>query len=111
MTTTIRRQGNILVIDLVGELTSGNGSGVLRERVRQLIGADCDEIIINLRGMTRIDRGGVDELQRCRKEAAARGMDLQIANLDAPDQRRTELERWLDGEAQPDECKGENEVH
>ncbi|MEE9230129.1 MAG: STAS domain-containing protein [Acidobacteriota bacterium] len=111
MTTTIRRHGNILVIDLVGELISGNGSGVLREHVRQLMGDGCDKIIINLRGMTRIDRVGVDELQGCRTEAAARGMDLQIANLDAPHQRRTELERWLDGEAQPDGCDDEIEVH
>ena len=111
MTTTIRRHGNIFVIDLVGELTSGNGSGVLSERVRQLVRDGCDEIIINLRGMTRIDRSGVDELQRCRSEAATRGLDLQIDNLDAADQHRTELERWLDGEAQPDGCDGEGEVH
>ena len=81
MIASVRHQGGISIIDLVGELTYANGKNVLWDRVRELLGGESRAIVVNLRRVNRIDRDGVDELQKCRNAAAERGVNLEVACL------------------------------
>jgi anti-sigma B factor antagonist len=46
---TVRRSGDVAIVDLAGRLTLGDGSGMLRSSIKDLTAQGSKKILVNLR--------------------------------------------------------------
>jgi anti-sigma B factor antagonist len=58
----VRRVGDVAIVDLAGRITLGEGSGLLRNTIKDLIAAGQNNILINLKDVTYLDSAGLGEL-------------------------------------------------
>lgn len=58
----VRKLGSIVILDLTGKITIGEGSNLLRDHVNQLLEEGDREIILNFADTTYIDSSGIGEL-------------------------------------------------
>jgi anti-sigma B factor antagonist len=73
--------GNVIVLDLKGKITLGEGDEVLRERINQLIQKDQKRILLNLADVPYIDSAGLGEIVRTYTTVKNRGGQLKLVNL------------------------------
>ncbi|MGH9863169.1 MAG: STAS domain-containing protein [Candidatus Acidiferrales bacterium] len=64
MTITVRKAGNVAILDLVGPLKMGDAEMAFRERVDELINAGTRQLAINLAGVPEMDSSGIGALVR-----------------------------------------------
>ena len=76
-----RETDGITILDISGRITIGEGSVVLRDRVRDEIAAGRQRIIINLADVSYIDSSGLGELISAFTTAKNRGITLKLLNL------------------------------
>jgi anti-sigma B factor antagonist len=76
-----RETDGITILDISGRITMGEGSVVLRDRVRDEIAAGRQRIIINLADVSYIDSSGLGELISAFTTAKNRGITLKLLNL------------------------------
>lgn len=57
-----RQVDGVTVVDLSGRITLGEGSIILRDTVRDLVGKGRKNILLNLADVTYIDSSGIGEL-------------------------------------------------
>lgn len=58
----VRQVGNVAVVDLSGRITLGEGSGTLRNTMKDIVGAGHKDILLNLKDVNYIDSAGLGEL-------------------------------------------------
>ncbi len=58
----VRRVGDVSIVDLSGRITLGEGSGLVRNTIKELVGSGQKNILINLQDVTYIDSAGLGEL-------------------------------------------------
>ena len=59
---TCREVRDIAIVDFSGKITLGEGSAVLRNTIRDLLGAGHRKILLNLADVDYIDSSGIGEL-------------------------------------------------
>jgi len=59
---TVRHAGNVAIVDLAGRITLGEGSGTVRNTIKELLGAGRTNILLNLAGVSYLDSAGLGEL-------------------------------------------------
>jgi len=59
---TVRESGDVAIVDLAGRLTLGEGSGLLRSTIKDLVTTNRKNILVNLKDVTYIDSAGLGEL-------------------------------------------------
>ena len=59
---SVRKVGRIVILDLAGKITIGDGSQLLREEINKLLEAGEREMILNLEQSTYIDSSGIGDL-------------------------------------------------
>lgn len=59
---TIRHCGDVVVVDVSGRITLGDGSIALHEQMRDLIVQGHMKILLNLSGVSFMDSAGIGEL-------------------------------------------------
>jgi len=79
--TSTRLVNNIVVVDIVGELRLGEGTGILRDVVRDLAEKGYKNILLNLASVRHIDSAGVGELMSCFTSIRNQGGHLKLMNL------------------------------
>ena len=79
--TSTRLVNNIVIVDIVGELRLGEGTGILRDVVRDLAGKGYHQILLNLAAVRHIDSAGVGELMSCFTSIRNQGGHLKLMNL------------------------------
>ena len=57
-----RQHGEVVILDLTGKITIGEGSVQLRDEVSRLLDAGLNRIVLNLGGVTYVDSSGIGEL-------------------------------------------------
>ena len=62
MKTSTRQVNGIVIVDLSGRITLGEGSVLLRDMVRDLVTKGQRKILLNLGDVTYIDSSGIGEL-------------------------------------------------
>jgi anti-sigma B factor antagonist len=72
---------DVTVVDLSGRITLGEGSTVLRDTVRELLGRGQKKILLNLGDVTYIDSSGIGELVSGFTTVANQGGQLKLLNL------------------------------
>ena len=79
--TSTRLVNNVVIVDIVGELRLGEGTGILRDVVRDLAGKGYVQILLNLAAVRHIDSSGVGELMTCFTSIRNQGGHLKLMNL------------------------------
>ncbi len=81
METAARLVGDVIVLDIRGRITLGEGNVILREIVRDLAEKGRKAIILNLGEVHYIDSSGVGELVKAHTSIRGLGGQLKLANL------------------------------
>jgi anti-sigma B factor antagonist len=59
---TVRQTGDVSIVDLAGRITLGEGSGLVRSTIKDLVNAGHKNILLNLKDVTYIDSAGLGEM-------------------------------------------------
>jgi anti-sigma B factor antagonist len=62
MHVDVHRHGEVILIDLNGDLVLGDGDEVLRESVNEVLAEGWRKIVVNLGRVGRMDSSGIGEL-------------------------------------------------
>ena len=81
MKTSTRQVDGVTIVDLSGRITLGEGSVVLRDLVRELLGKGNKKILLNLGEVTYIDSSGIGELVSAFTTVRNGGGELKLLNL------------------------------
>lgn len=80
-TAMSREVDGVTVIDMDGRISLGDGSGMLRDLIRDKITAGRKRIILNLAGINYIDSTGLGELVSGYRQVKSQGGELKLLNL------------------------------
>jgi anti-sigma B factor antagonist len=81
MKASTRRVDGIIIVDLSGRITLGEGSVVLRDTIRDVVAAGDKRILLNLGDVTYIDSSGIGELVSSFTSVRTQGGELKLLNL------------------------------
>ena len=81
MKASTRQVEGVTVVDLSGRITLGEGSVVLRDAVREIIGKGEKKILLNLGDVTYIDSSGIGELVSAFTTVRNQGGELKLLKL------------------------------
>ena len=81
MKSNTRQVDGVTIVDLSGRITLGEGSVVLRDTVRDLIGKGNKKILLNLGDVNYIDSSGIGELVSAFTTVRNQGGELKLLNL------------------------------
>ena len=76
-----RQVDGVTILDLSGRITLGEGSVVLRDTIREVLGKGEKKILLNLGDVTYIDSSGIGELVSAFTAVRKEGGDLKLLNL------------------------------
>jgi len=62
MRVHVRKAGDVVIVDLNGELVLGVGDELLRDVINELVAEGWKKILLNLAEVTRLDSAGMGEL-------------------------------------------------
>ncbi len=81
MKVSSRQVNGVTIVDLSGRITLGEGSVVLRDTVRDLVGKGQKQILLNLGDVSYIDSSGIGELVSAYTSVRNQGGELKLLNL------------------------------
>jgi anti-sigma B factor antagonist len=77
----VRHSGDVAIVDLSGRITLGDGCGLVRGTIKELIGAGSRNILLNLKEVTYIDSAGLGELVGSYATVASQGKAIKLLNV------------------------------
>ena len=81
MKATIRQVDSVVVIDISGRITLGEGCAQLRELIRDQLTKGNKKVLLNLADVTYIDSSGIGELVSAYTAVSNQGGQLKLLNL------------------------------
>lgn len=81
MKASTRQVNGVTVVDMSGRITLGEGSVILRDTVRDLLGKAQKKILLNLGDVTYIDSSGIGELVSAFTSVRNQGGELKLLHL------------------------------
>ena len=76
-----RGAGDVVILDLKGKVTLGEGDELLKDKVNSLLLQGHKKIILNLAGVPYIDSAGLGEIVRTYTTVSRQGGSLKLLNL------------------------------
>lgn len=76
-----RRLDDVVVLDLSGRITIGEGTVILRDTIRRLLDAGDRKFLLNLSNCDYIDSSGLGELVTAFTTVRNAGGELKLVNL------------------------------
>src|SRR4026207_1639471 len=76
-----RAVGDVVVLDLKGRITMGEGDELLKDKVNSLVNQGHKKIVLNLAEVPYIDSAGLGEIVRPYTPVRRRGGSLKLLNL------------------------------
>ena len=76
-----RTVGDVVVLDLKGKVTLGQGDELLKDKVNSLVNQGSKKIILNLAAVPYIDSAGLGEVVRTYTTVSRQGGSLKLLNL------------------------------
>lgn len=80
-TINIRQNGDVVLVDVGGKITLGDGSVAIREAVKKLVADGTKKIVLNLGDVSYIDSSGIGELVSAFTTVSNNGGSLKLLNL------------------------------
>jgi len=71
----------VVVVEMDGAITLGDGSSLLREIVEQILADGHKSILLDLENVSYVDSSGLGELVGCNALARAQGANIKLAHL------------------------------
>jgi anti-sigma B factor antagonist len=78
MHVDVRKAGEVILVDLEGDLVAGDGDALLREVINELLAEGWKAILLNLAAIDRIDSSGVGEVVASWKLAREFGAAVKL---------------------------------
>ncbi len=72
---------DVIVLDLKGKITLGDGDQLLKDKVNSLVNQGQRKILLNLAGVPYIDSAGLGEIVRTYTTVSRQGGSLKLVNL------------------------------
>ena len=76
-----RAVGDVIVLDLKGKVTLGEGDELLKDKVNSLVNQGHKKIVLNLADVPYIDSAGLGEVVRTYTTVSRQGGSLKLLNL------------------------------
>jgi anti-sigma B factor antagonist len=76
-----RTAGDVVILDLKGRITLGDGDELLKDKVNSLVNQGHRKIILNLAEVPYIDSAGLGEIVRTYTTVSRQGGSLKLLNL------------------------------
>ena len=76
-----RAVGDVVVLDLKGKITLGEGDELLKDKVNSLVNQGQNKIVLNLAGVPYIDSAGLGEIVRTYTTVSRQGGQLKLVHL------------------------------
>src|SRR5262244_436755 len=76
-----RAVGDVVVLDLKGKVTLGEGDELLKDKVNSLVNQGHKKIVLNLADVPYIDSAGLGEIVRTFTTVSRQGGSLKLLNL------------------------------
>jgi len=76
-----RTVGDVVVLDLKGKITLGEGDELLKDKVNSLVNQGHKKIVLNLADVPYIDSAGLGEVVRTYTTVSRQGGQLKLVNL------------------------------
>ena len=76
-----RAVGDVVVLDLKGRITLGEGDQLLKDKVNSLVNQGRKRIVLNLAGVPYIDSAGLGEIVGSYTTMSRQGGSLKLLNL------------------------------
>lgn len=81
MQITERSVGDVMVLDVKGKITLGEGDEMLKDKVNSLVNQGQRKIILNLAEVPYLDSAGLGEVVRAYTTVSRQGGSLKLLNL------------------------------
>jgi anti-sigma B factor antagonist len=76
-----RAVGDVMVLDLNGKITLGEGDELLKDKVNSVVNQGYRKILLNLAEVPYVDSAGLGEIVRTYTTVSKRGGNLKLLNL------------------------------
>jgi anti-sigma B factor antagonist len=76
-----RAVGDVVVLDLKGRITLGDGDELLKDKVNSLLNQDHKKVVLNLADVPYVDSAGLGEIVRTYTTVSRQGGSLKLLNL------------------------------
>jgi anti-sigma B factor antagonist len=76
-----RTNSGVVVLDLRGKITLGEGDELLKDKVNSLVNQGFKKIVLNLADVPYIDSAGLGEIVRTYTTVSRQGGSLKLLNL------------------------------
>jgi len=76
-----RSVGEIVILDLKGKITLGEGDELLKDKVNSLVNQGHKKVVLNLAAVPYIDSAGLGEIVRTYTTVSRQGGSLKLLNL------------------------------
>ena len=76
-----RAVGDVLILDVKGRITLGEGDELLKDKVNSLLNQGQKKIVLNLAAVPYIDSAGLGEIVRTYTTVCRQGGNLKLLNL------------------------------
>jgi anti-anti-sigma factor len=81
MHADVRKSGDVIIVDLKGDLVLGDGDEMFHEVVSELLTEGWKKILLNLSKVSRLDSSGMGELLRSWKAAGKIGAAMKLVRV------------------------------
>lgn len=81
MQTQERIVGDVVIVDLKGKITLGEGDELLKDKINSLVHQGHRKIVLNLADVPYIDSAGLGEIVRTYTTVSRQGGGLKLLNL------------------------------
>jgi anti-sigma B factor antagonist len=76
-----RSAGSVVVLDVKGKITLGDGDELLKDKINSLVNQGHKQILLNLAGVPYIDSAGLGEIVRTYTTVSRQGGSLKLLHL------------------------------
>jgi anti-sigma B factor antagonist len=73
--------GDVMILDLKGKMTLGEGDELLKDKINSLVSQGRKKLVLNLEGVPYIDSAGLGEVVRTYTTVSRQGGKLKLLNL------------------------------
>ena len=81
MTIDERNVGDVVILDIKGKITLGEGDELLKDKVNSLVNQGRRKILLNLGDVPYVDSAGLGEIVRTYTTVSRQGGSLKLLNL------------------------------
>lgn len=76
----VRHSGDVAIVDLSGRVTLGEGSGLVRNTIKDLLNAGYRNILLNLSDVSYLDSAGLGEVVGSYATVTHQGGSIKLLN-------------------------------